>query len=322
MKILIKQLGRIGDMICLSACFPLIKALLPEAEIDIITSKHNDIIVKSNPYINQTIKYDKSFINIFSTIRKIRSKTYDFYIDPKDHHSRESVIFSKIAKAHVKVGYNLPGKHTFDIPLDSSRQNSDLHFILRASKAFKVLGLEPNADNIPRPCLFASESAYGKSRKFIDDSFGSNPFYVINISANSASRKWQVHNWIELINNTDLKYKNIIISAMPDDYEDANQIITNAENAVLFKSKSIEDTFGIIEKAAMVITCDTSIVHISSAYNTPIIALYPGIRWNIKKFAPLSDKQCLIFADEGEVDVNTIKSDEVVNSYYIFIQKL
>jgi ADP-heptose:LPS heptosyltransferase len=322
MKILVKQLGRIGDMICLSACFPLIKELLPEAEIDIITSKHNDVIVKNNQYINQTIKYDKSFFNVFSTIRKIRSTTYDFYFDPKDHRSRESMIFAKIAKAFVKVGFNETGKHTFDIGLDSARQNSELHFIERAMKAFKVLGFSENIKPIPHPQLFPSEKARETANQFLEVTVGSEPYIVINISTNSAVRKWNVENWIELINKTDLKERNIVICASPNDYEDANQIVQNAGKAVLFKSKSIEDTFRIIEKSIMVLTCDTAIVHIASAYNTPILAIFLSIKSNFNKFAPLSDKQCLVFAGEGVVDVNTIKPDEVVNNYYSFIQQL
>ena len=319
MKILIKQLGRIGDMICLSACFPLIKELLPEAEIDLITSRHNDVIVKNNPYINERIKYDKSFFNFFSTIYKIRSTTYDFYIDHKDHRSRESRIFAKIAKAFVKVGFNETGKHTFDIALDSDKKNSNLHFIERAMKAFKVLGFGPNITPIPHPQLFPTENARETARKFLEVTVGAEPYAVINISTNSAIRRWNVQNWIELINKTDLKDKNIVICASPDDYQDANQIVQNAKKAVLFKSKSIEDTFGIIEKAEMVLTCDTSIVHIASAYNTPILAIFMGVKSNFNKFAPLSEKQCLVFAGEGVLDVNTIKPDEVVNNYYSFI---
>jgi ADP-heptose:LPS heptosyltransferase len=322
MKILIKQLGRIGDMICLSACFPLIKEILPDAEIDIITSKHNDIIVKNNPYINNSIKYDKSFFNIFDTIFKIRSMKYDFYIDPKDHRSGESRIFAKIAKAHVKVGFNEPGKHNFDISLDSAEMNSELHFIERAMKAFKVLGFNESTVKIPRPRLFPSEKAIDNAQKFIDVTFGTEPYSVINISTSSAVRQWNFENWIELINKTDLKERNIIISASPADYDDANKIVHSSKNAVLFKSKSIEDLFPIIEQSAMVLTCDTSIVHIASGYNTPILALYLGLTGNFKKFSPLSDKQCLIFTAEDMADVNTIKPDEVVNKYYSFIQKL
>ncbi len=322
MKILIKQLGRIGDMICLSACFPLIKELLPEAEIDIITSKHNDIIVKNNPLINRTIKYDKSFFNVFGTIHKIRSNTYDFYIDHKDHRSTESIIFAKIAKAFVKVGFNAPGKHYFDISLDSDKKNSKLHFVERAMKAFQVLGFNTKFEKIPKPCLYPSADALQTASDFIRDSFGSKPYAVINISTNSAIRKWKVENWIELIQKTDLNNTNIIVCASPSDYAEANQIVQNSKNSVLFKSQSIEEVFGIIEKAEMVLTCDTSIVHIASAYNTPILAIFMGIKPNFNKFAPLSDKQCLVFADDEIEDVNTIKPVEVVNSYYSFIQQL
>ncbi|MEZ4692287.1 MAG: glycosyltransferase family 9 protein [Ignavibacteria bacterium] len=47
----------------------------------------------------------------------------------------------------------------------------------------------------------------------------------------------------------------------------------------------------------IVISPDTSIIHICSAYNMPVIGIYPDAKWNLEKFYPLSDKKEVVVSE-------------------------
>jgi ADP-heptose:LPS heptosyltransferase len=63
----------------------------------------------------------------------------------------------------------------------------------------------------------------------------------------------------------------------------------------------------------VVVTPDTSMVHIASAFNIPQIALFPSVEWNLRKFRPLSDSSIVIQPKPGE-QLATIPVDDVVKA--------
>ena len=84
--------------------------------------------------------------------------------------------------------------------------------------------------------------------------------------------------------------------------------------------KSILDSASLIKYADYVITPDTSIIHIASAYNKPIIAVYPpnGGTYGVDHlvWGPTSEKQVVLFCKEAKnstekFDINTFSFDEM-----------
>lgn len=321
MKILIKQLGRIGDMICLTAIFPLLKSQNPTLEIDVLCSRHNHKVLEYNPHIKNVIIYKKSISALIRLIIFFRKKIYDFYFDPKDHYSKESIMLSKIIKSYVKVGFNA-NKKAFDIAIDSAENNTELHYIERALKAFKILGLELNSEKMPLPELYPNISSKKIVDDFIESKLFNNSFIFLNISATSESRKWSESNWIEFIEGIKSHKFKIILSSVREDYDMAQKISSNFENVTQYQAHSLDEIFYLVEKSKYVITVDTSIVHIASAYDKPIFALYPSIKSNFIKFAPLSKYKKIVFADEGSLSINTIKPSTALEYFEQFLEEL
>jgi len=70
----------------------------------------------------------------------------------------------------------------------------------------------------------------------------------------------------------------------------------------------------IVRNARLIITPDTSLVHIASCFNVPIVAVYHKVEWNIKRFAPLSDKKAvLISSEENKISIDTDKVCAAIN---------
>ena len=318
MKVLITLLGRIGDMILLTPSFKLIKDKYPEAQIDIIASRHNYIIPKLNPHINYVYIYDKKFVNVIKLIYRLRREFYDFYIDPKDHFSRESYIFSRIVKARKKIGYNRPGYNNFDISVDNSQQNKNLFHSIRILKSLKHLGIEV-PELLPKPILFEEPN----SKEYVEKNFpkfnDNRQIALLNISASKDYRMWKIENWEKFIDEFSKNNIYFILSCEPRHKPLAERLI--GKNSFLFPSRNFNDIVSLVRKVDLVVTPDTSIVHVASAWNKPTFALYVGHEYLYWWFRPVSDYNRSVLAPDGK-DVPDIDYDTVKNEFYMFINNL
>ena len=63
-----------------------------------------------------------------------------------------------------------------------------------------------------------------------------------------------------------------------------------------------------------IISPDTSIIHICSAFNIPVIGIYPDVAWNLEKFYPLSEKKEIIISGNRN-NISDVNSDQIVDSF-------
>ena len=329
MNICLTQLGRIGDMILLTAVLPAIKSKYPDCNIDIIAGRGNHFVLNGNPYIRRVIVYNKSISGIIKFIREIRRQSYDYYIDPKDHYSSESKIIAKLIRAKSSVGFNRNGEKTFDFSVDSKEQNKGLHYIERFFKALNSLPQNPvpqkgrrdlkndNMQNLPRPNLFVTGDSEQRIAEFTGK-LPQKPILLVNISAGSTDRMWSGEKWIELFERLDSdngnKYSdkyNLILTNAPSEEETAKAIINRIPYIYHFRTHNFHDTISIIKASAMMITPDTATVHVASAFNTPLVAIYGGMADNTAKFYPLSDHFIIIQAENGFDSIENVTVEAV-----------
>lgn len=317
MKIQTILLGKIGDMICLTSIFPLIKQLYPDAEINVIASRLNEIVIRQNPYVNKIIVYRKEPLNLIKSFLAVRKNKYDFHINPKDHFSNESNLFARLSRAKTKIGFNKPdnSKHkVFDISLPSSEANFNLHFNERIFNAFSHIGLSPYS-NIPKPEYYPSIESLNKADIFIQNHFPFEKMILLNISASNNRRMWQNEKWEKLIKSTDLKNRKIAICFAPEHKSIAEDLIARVPNLVLFHSNSVDEVFALIKSASLLITNDTAVIHAASAFNTPLFGIFNGLTWSFNKFSPLSDIKEIVKAPDGEEYTDIIDTNTVIEAY-------
>lgn len=310
MKILFVQLGRIGDMILSTSIFRAIKEKYPEAIIDVVAGRHNYTIIENNPRINRIIVHRKPPISLLFNIFRIKTSNYDYLIDPKDHYSRESRFFAWITKADKKIGYNLKNNKHYDIGVPTMKENKDLHFTLRHFQALKPLGIDA-PEKIPLPELFTSES----SKEYVSEFISSIPdkkLAVINISASKENKMWQKDKWISTLRKADFSGWNVVLTSAPKEFPICAEISEIAKFPFLFKTKKMDDVISLIRKAELLITPDTSLVHVASAFNTIMIGLFSGLNEQYKKFKPLMDDFIVIRAKQGDPGIQSIESDAVI----------
>ncbi len=309
MKILFVQLGRYGDMILATPMFRAAKENIPGAEIYVLAGKHNFEILNNNPRLTEIYVWDKSPLKLAKLFFELRKHNFDYLIDPKDHPSGESGLIANMLRAETKVGHNPDGKEHFDIhiPRDTkSRQFTEL-----CLDALRITGFDPG-ENL-QPELFPSDDSKKYAAEFLKGIIPGRRL-LINISASKESKMWYDANWVEFIKEFSTDY-DILISSAPGDTTRAESIVLEAGSGKVFRPRRFEDVFAIVEQSDCVVTPDTSIVHVSAAFDKQLLALYSNIKHFYNKFHPLNSRYIVLKSKDGVENIKSIPVHEAITAF-------
>lgn len=311
MKIALVQLGRIGDMILMTSGIRSIKNTYPNAEIYFIASKSNCFIVENNPNIKQVLVLEKSPLGIIKFLWKLRKIKFDYYIDPKDHFSNESQYIAKLARAKHKIGLN-KGKHNaFDKEVSDDKENFNLHFVERVNNALKFANIVENNDKIA-PEIYIEKNSNDIVDKFLEK-HNLKEFTLINIAASHINKMWETEKWIEFINKTKNQENYVLIAEKT--YPHLISEVIDKTGISLFPASSFNVISALISKSKLLITPDTSLVHVAAAFDTPVIALTCNVEWSVIKFYPLSTINKVILPQKKDGRLDLIAVTDLLNSY-------
>lgn len=310
-SIVIVQIGKIGDMILTTPLFSGIRRIFPEAKLTVLSGKINKDIPLNHKSVDEVLIYKK---NIFENVSLLFSslKNPDLWIDTKDNYSRTSELLLKIFKPKKSIGYNFE-KKLFDISLKDYQKGNHAVDINTGPLYY----LNGNIDIPDRmPSFEIPESIQNK----ITSAIHKNPFQkniLINISAGNKSRYIKKEQWVKVINRihqTGLFY--FYLTGLEKDMDDIEYILRNTvrDNVKFIRTENIIETAALLRSCAAVITADTSIVHLCSAFDKPVVAMYPDVKWNLDKFAPLSKSNEVIVSKSAE-NIEDIDSERIVNSF-------
>lgn len=310
MRIAFIQLGRVGDMILCTPAFSAIKSKFPDAELYVIAGAGNYSVLDNNPYIDKVIPYRKSLSGIFSILSFLLFNKFDYWIDAKDHKSGDSQLLAKLARAKVKIGYNHNSNTPFHHSVPSNIQNKDLHFTERIFNALKFLGIS-SPEIIPKPELFISDELSHKAKYFYS-SLSRKQNLLINLSATSETRIYSAENWTKVIAAIDINKYNIILSFMPSEQRIAQDLKQIFPTIIFANSHSIAEFIALIKHCDVLISPDTSAVHIAAAFEKRLIALFNDYPDNYAKFRTVNPNATIIMPS-GTTNTNQIPPELIIN---------
>jgi ADP-heptose:LPS heptosyltransferase len=317
MKILIVQIGRIGDMVLTTPMFRALANHVPGAEIHVLASPRGLPVLQGNPHVKKVIVYRKDPFSRLSIIFRLWLTRYNWLIDPKDHLSREGALLARVCRAKNKVGYNGDGGKTYSIGISSQNENAELHAIARNLASLRPLGVSGDAGN--RPDLFPDTLLQKEIRRqFPQDGAA---IVLLNISAGKSIRRWTVEKWAEAAAFCLARGLRVLVSFQPSDARDAAALHALQPGVVLYRSSTINGIIALMPLVKLVVTPDTSAVHIASAFNVPQIALFPCVEWNLIKFRPLSSLSVVVQPEKEEA-VSTIPAEKVVGEIEKMLEKI
>jgi ADP-heptose:LPS heptosyltransferase len=93
------------------------------------------------------------------------------------------------------------------------------------------------------------------------------------------------------------------------------QISKKVTNKLLINqiNKSFHHFASYIYNSDFLISPDTAAVHIASAFNKPVVAIYPDYEWNFISWGPLSEKFIAVKSKSNLI--NSVSVDEVYRAF-------
>lgn len=280
---LFRPLGTaLGDAIVITAAFKQLKTAFPSIKIGVIVSKRNEPIFRMCPLVDEIIT-DK-----LSAAFKERKK-WQLFFDYMDCFSSHNIIYDKILspdyivcfEKRYKKYYNQYGLKNYDI---YCRDIPPTHLS-------EWLTLTPLA-----------QFSYVKNPEYVlaSPEPSENPFLPSNkltifLVIEGSTRLLPLKMLQDLITETAGNNVNWVIAntSHAQDYFDSLKHIGDDE-VVLAPKTSLQEFVAYIYFADVVISIDTSAVHIACAFQKPLIALYANSTKNLTRLKPLKYKNAIL----------------------------
>ena len=309
-KILLLRQDRIGDLLISTPFIKYLYQNMPNSQIDILLGRAN-MGAKSciAQYAAKIWCYDKKISNSINLIRQLRKEKYDIIIDTLEAVSTTSAFIIKYVNPKIAIGLDKEKSGIYDyiVPL-LDRFNTNI--TERTANLLMPFGLNINKLDLS---LDYNNDEFAKRKSLIKDC--SKFRFGVNLAGSSESRFWGIENNIKLIEFIKQKYKEAEIRVFATDkYDEVLSKLKDKFNDIITDKCSSFDEFAFeVSLCDFIISPDTSIVHLASAYKIPSVILY--IRKNDMKHQPWYPyKVNFISIETSEDSIRNIKVEDVSNA--------
>ncbi len=290
-KILVIQTASIGDVILATALIESLHQAFPSASIDLLVKKGHEGLFTGHPFLNKVITWDKrtgKYAGIFQIIKTSRHNKYDLIVNIQRFFltglltvlsgSRETRGFSKNP---FSAFFSKKAKHVIGGGTHEVSRNHAL-----------ISDLAVSVDN--RPKLYPSKEDEAVAGQYITAKY-----YTISPASLWFTKQYPVEKWIELIRfiSTDAT---ILLLGAPTDQVLCNEIIVGSGHpgtTNLAGKLSLLQSAALMRGARMNYTNDSAPMHLASAVNAPVTAIYCSTVPEFG-FGPLSENSSVVETDE------------------------
>ena len=316
--------GKIGDMIINTLMFRELKRAYPHVEIGVVVRGANKQVIENNPNVNKIYEYDKNTKTIKNLTTEIAEENYDILIDFSEMLRVKQMMFINKCKARINIGLDKKDWNLFDISINPEEDFLwDEHITRRYAAYLKRLGIK-SIDFSYDIYLDAEEEKKGMRLK---EKIGeNNKLIVINpygASKHKTFSKEKIRELLEIFSKENGNYFSFIFP--PNKKEEIVQLVNELQNERIVideNIKTIRDSSGIIKHSDLLITPDTSVVHIGAAFDKKMIAVYPpkggrfGVDHMVWSPSNIGENAKIIFCEDknssrDEIDINTFKISDL-----------
>jgi ADP-heptose:LPS heptosyltransferase len=294
-KILIIQTAFIGDVILATAVIEQAHIFFPDAAIDVLVRKGNESLLSNHPIVRDVLVWDKKvgkYKNLWQLLKTIRLRKYDRVINLQRFAA--SGFLTAFSGASERFGFQKnPLSFLFSRKFDhqiGTLGNPAKHEVERNLAMVSDWGMIA----VKRPKLYPSAADVTKVAEYVHSKF-------VTISPSSVwfTKQTPPEVWIELIRSlSDVK---IYLLGGPTDIALCERIMNEAANPnveILAGNLSLLQSAALMQNATMNYTNDSAPMHLCSAVNAPVAAVYCSTIPEFG-FGPLSDRSVVVQSRES-----------------------
>ncbi|WP_300361032.1 lipopolysaccharide heptosyltransferase II [Fusobacterium sp.] len=270
MRILIIHTAFIGDIVLSTPLIKKIKDTYPDSDITYVTTPVGEAILKNNPYLNNIIVYDKrgkhkGIKGVWELGKRLRYENFNMVITP--HRYLRSSILSWLSRSPVRKGYDIAsGSFLFTEKIKYDREKHEVEKLLSF--------IDPENKKRYEIELFPGETEKMKGENF----WKMNELSEKKVVVLAPGSKWFTKQWpVEYFNKLSRKLRElsntkIVVVGGKDEIN----LSIETENIIDMRGKTtLLELADILSRADVVVTNDSSPIHIASAFKKPrIFALF------------------------------------------------
>ena len=261
-KFLIIRLSSIGDIVLTSPVVRCLRQQVPDAEVHFLVKSTFLSVVQHNPYIDKVQVLAQSWELM---IEELKTEQYDYIIDL--HHNSKTLRIRSALKVKTFAFYKLNIQKYLLTALKINLLPK-VHIVDRYMDTVKSFGVKNDGKGLD---YFISEKEK-TSKSDIPASHGAG-YYGLVIGAAHTTKKWPIHKWKALCER--INHPVILLGGNED--KEAGDQIASVDPIKVYNACgkfSLNESADLLQKAKLVISHDTGLMHIAAAYKKPIISLW------------------------------------------------
>jgi predicted lipopolysaccharide heptosyltransferase III len=284
-RILLIQLGDIGDVVLTTPTMRALRENTPCGEIFVFAREHARELVEDCPWVDGVISVNKDRRNLREEIAyqrdllaELRSRRFELTIDLRT--GTRGAIVSYLSGARVRIGrYSDNGTlwrnrlftHLIR-PENELEQYCSLHNLnILAPLGLDVKDTSPALEVTPEKEKSALEIL--RREKVPPDK----PILALHPFSRWSYKEWIIQNYVELINYIGSRYPlSTIITGAPGERDRVDEIVSRSSVDAynLAGRTSLGELPAVLKKCSLLIGIDSAAIHIAAAVGTPTITIF------------------------------------------------
>lgn len=318
-SILILRPDKLGDMIVTVPAIHALKEKFPHIRLEVIASPRNKTIIESDPAVDEVHLYSKNILDDWPLVRRLRNRAFDVIYDPICHDSATGLLLTKLIRngSVCVASRKLELQRYYDYCEPYQPGGAD-HNIDNGLLIFKVFGVDPDTINPFMP-VYIPDKSHEKAKRFFHTMPDGGRFCVgVNISAGSVTRSLSPKKYaaiIKAINEKHPEFRFIIFCVM-EQRREAERLrgSVRADIRLIPDNLTLLDVSAMMSRLNILISPDTSMVHIARLMKIPVVGLYSGHIRNFRFWKPYRQEYGSVVAKNVE-DLHDIEPEQVAREF-------
>ena len=313
-NILVLKYDKIGDMVIATPIFRELKENLPWVKLTVLASNVNKPIIENNPYIDEIFVYNNKWNKLFSILLKFRKRKFDVCFEFEAGVVSRSILITKIVKPkyvasvfkqHGRYGLSKDKIKPYDFYTNYDIGNHRSLNLIDVLNFLNIKAINTSYD------LYLSDDSKRRIDNFLK-SYDSQSFKIgLNLEGVTYGGRIDAEKIRVIVEgiNQDFEVKFFILA--PPWEKDSTETLINEIGVKNLHSTyfDIKDLQAFISNLHLVISVDTSVVHIASAFKIPTVAIYANDERNFSQWSPnnLNSKVVFSRSETSSVDFDAIE---------------
>lgn len=291
-KVLFIRPEKLGDMIISLPVFYNLKKLHPHLELYVIGSPRNVVVVRDDTHLTGYFLYTKRLWEDVRMLRRVRRLGPDVVVDMICDDSVTALFLSQLSgrrARHIGLGKNRHrGYYDFNYQY---RTGDGAHVLDNTMMLLTAFGIDvASLERFVPPTIPADRQKTADRFYASLNETAAAPVIGLNISAGKPTRVWPEEKNQELIGRMLDRYSHhrIVISADPHEHDRAAALAARFPRRVAAVPAGLDllEVSAIISRLSILISPDTSLVHIARSFRVPVVGLYTRFGKNFELWRP------------------------------------